>query len=85
MTASAMDLDSIDFLVNQLKVPFIKIGSGDSNNPLVLQKVAKLIEVNAVVSTGMCNANELNWIVQVWLVPIAFFFSKGGEARQRTR
>ena len=92
MTASAMDLDSIDFLVNQLKVPFIKIGSGDSNNPLVLQKVAKLTEVNAVVSTGMCNAKELNWIVQVWLVPIAFFFQKavrrgnvGDEVRLRSK
>ena len=73
MTASAMDLDSIDFLVNQLKVPFIKIGSGDSNNPLVLQKVAKLTEVNAVVSTGMCNAKELNWIVQVWSLSHVFF------------
>ena len=73
MTASAMDLDSIDFLVNQLKVPFIKIGSGDSNNPLVLQKVAKLTEVNAVVSTGMCNAKELNGIVQVWSLSHVFF------------
>ena len=88
MTASAMDVASIDFLVNQLEVPFIKTGSGDSNNPLVLEKVAKLTGVNAVVSTGMCDAKELNWIVQVWSLQILhyrIFFSKHVEASQRTR
>ena len=73
MTASAMDVASIDFLVNQLEVPFIKTGSGDSNNPLVLEKVAKLTGVNAVVSTGMCDAKELNWIVQVWSLQILHY------------
>ena len=39
MTASAMDEVSLDFLVEVLKVPFVKIGSGDANNVLLLEKV----------------------------------------------
>ena len=36
-------------------VPFVKIGSGDVNNCYVLNKIAEMTEVNAVVSTGMAN------------------------------
>ena len=31
-TASAMDIPSANFLLRELKVPFLKVGSGDSNN-----------------------------------------------------
>ena len=41
MTASAMDIPSADFLINDLGVPFIKVGSGDSTNPLLFQHLAK--------------------------------------------
>ena len=33
----------------------MKIGSGDVNNFFVLNKIAEMTEVNAVVSTGMAN------------------------------
>ncbi|XP_044259170.1 sialic acid synthase [Tribolium madens] len=50
-TASAMDLQSLRFLAS-LKVPFIKIGSGDSNN-LLLIKEAAATKIPLVISTGM--------------------------------
>ena len=49
-SASAMDESSLDFLV-QLGVPFIKIGSGDANNFLLLEKVAKT-RLPVIYSTG---------------------------------
>ena len=61
MTASAMDMTSVDFLV-QLGVPFIKIGSGDSNNMLMLEKVAKMKEVVTVISTGMSDMCQVQKI-----------------------
>lgn len=50
-TASAMDPVSFDFIVN-LKVPFVKIGSGESGNVMLLEKAAKAY-VPLVISTGM--------------------------------
>ena len=49
-SASAMDESSLDFLV-QLGVPFVKIGSGDANNFLLLEKVAKT-QLPVIYSTG---------------------------------
>ena len=62
MTASAMDLVSVDVLIDILKVPFIKIGSGDSNNPFLLEKVAKQTDVKAVISTGMSDMEDVQRI-----------------------
>ena len=42
---------SIDFLVN-LGVPFLKVGSGDANNFLLLEKAAKT-NLPIVYSTGI--------------------------------
>ncbi|EEZ97826.1 Sialic acid synthase-like Protein [Tribolium castaneum] len=50
-TASAMDSQSLRFLAS-LNVPFIKIGSGDSNNLLLIQEAAAM-NVPLVISTGM--------------------------------
>ncbi|KAL3278315.1 hypothetical protein HHI36_013646 [Cryptolaemus montrouzieri] len=50
-TASAMDLKSLDFLLN-IDVPFVKIGSGDSNNIELIMKAAQS-EVPIIISTGM--------------------------------
>ncbi|VVC27866.1 Aldolase-type TIM barrel,Antifreeze-like/N-acetylneuraminic acid synthase C-terminal,N- [Cinara cedri] len=50
-TASAMDPVSLDFIV-ALKVPFVKIGSGESGNVMLLEKAAKTY-VPLVISTGM--------------------------------
>lgn len=50
-TASAMDRKSADFLL-QLNVPFIKIGSGDTNNYPLIDHIAKM-KKPIVYSTGM--------------------------------
>lgn len=50
-TASAMDSNSLQFL-KSLKVPFIKIGSGDSNN-FILIKEAAATNIPLIISTGM--------------------------------
>lgn len=49
-SASAMDLKSLEFLV-KLDVPFIKIGSGDANNFLLIEKAATTT-IPLVISTG---------------------------------
>ncbi|OQR67132.1 sialic acid synthase-like [Tropilaelaps mercedesae] len=53
MSASAMDENALDFLV-ELGVPFIKIGSGDSNNPRLVRKAAQT-KIPLIISTGMSN------------------------------
>ncbi|XP_076258459.1 N-acetylneuraminic acid synthase isoform X3 [Rhynchophorus ferrugineus] len=50
-TASAMDPQSLKFL-ELIKVPFIKIGSGDANNLLLIEQAAKT-NIPLVISTGM--------------------------------
>ena len=66
LTASAMDPVSVDVLIDTLKVPFIKIGSGDSNNPILLEKVAKYTNVKAVISTGMSDMGDVRRIYQTF-------------------
>ena len=56
-TASAMDSESARFL-EQLQVPFVKVGSGDSNNLALQVEVARRGRP-MVVSTGMC---EMSWV-----------------------
>ncbi|CAF4790660.1 unnamed protein product [Pieris macdunnoughi] len=62
-TASAMDMVSFDFLVN-LKVPFIKIGSGDSNNLLFLKYAASKM-VPLIISTGMVDKSAVKTIYDI--------------------
>ncbi|CAG9861330.1 unnamed protein product [Phyllotreta striolata] len=66
-TASAMDVNSLDFLIN-LGVPFIKIGSGDANNYLLIEKAARS-GIPLVVSTGMQGwdtVKEIHAIISKW-------------------
>ncbi|XP_017474549.1 PREDICTED: sialic acid synthase [Rhagoletis zephyria] len=56
-------IDSLDFLY-ALNVPFIKIGSGDANNVLLLRKAAKM-EMPLVVSTGMQTTKTIDNIVNI--------------------
>ncbi|KPJ12192.1 Sialic acid synthase, partial [Papilio machaon] len=55
--------ESFDFLLN-LKVPFIKIGSGDSNNLLYI-KYAATKKVPLIVSTGMIEKATVTSIYDI--------------------
>ena len=66
LTASSMDPVSFDILVDDLNVPFVKIGSGDANNPLLLEKVAKRTNINAVISTGMSDIEDVQRIYDLF-------------------
>ena len=56
--ATPFDNDSLDFLVDTLKVDVLKIGSGDLNNYPFLEKVAfKNKEI--ILSTGMSNLSDI--------------------------
>ena len=59
-TASAMDPVSVVFL-DELNVPFIKIGSGDNNNIPMIQTAAQMSRP-LVVSTGMC---DMTWVTHM--------------------
>jgi sialic acid synthase len=50
-TASPMDIPSVDLLVG-MKVPFIKIGSGDTNNYGLIEHIAQT-SIPVILSTGM--------------------------------
>ncbi|XP_024219646.1 sialic acid synthase isoform X2 [Halyomorpha halys] len=59
-SASAMDEISLIFL-KKLNTPFIKIGSGDATNILLLEKAAKTGKP-LIVSTGMCSMEDVDLI-----------------------
>lgn len=50
--------------LNDLKVPFIKIGSGDANNFPLLRKAAKL-DCALIISTGMQKMKTIESIVEI--------------------
>ena len=56
--ATPFDNDSLDFLVDILKVNILKIGSGDLNNYPFLEKVA-LKNKEIILSTGMSNLSDI--------------------------
>ena len=56
--ATPFDNDSLDFLVDTLKVDVLKIGSGDLNNYPFLEKVA-LKDKEIILSTGMSNLSDI--------------------------
>ncbi|XP_058057003.1 sialic acid synthase [Anopheles bellator] len=61
-TASAMDMVSFRELEEQLRVPFIKIGSGDADNVPLLRYAATRTRVPLVVSTGMQSWEQIQRI-----------------------
>ncbi|KAM8703454.1 hypothetical protein ACLKA7_008129 [Drosophila subpalustris] len=58
-----MDERSLDFLAD-LKVPFIKIGSGDANNFPLLIKAASM-KIPLIISTGMQTMSTVDKIVEI--------------------
>lgn len=53
------DKESVDFLINKLNIPLIKVGSGDLTNFPLLNYTAKLGKP-LVLSTGMANLSEID-------------------------
>jgi N,N'-diacetyllegionaminate synthase len=61
--STAFDLESIDW-IKKLKVPFFKVPSGEITNLPYLRKAAIFFS-RFVVSTGMCNINEVESALNV--------------------
>lgn len=52
------DEESLDFLVDELNMPIIKIGSGNAANLGFIKKAIKK-DKPLIISTGMCNMKEI--------------------------
>ena len=71
--STAADSDSLDFLVDTLHVPTIKIGSGEVNNLIFLKQIAAKNKP-MILSTGMATLGEvetaINLIRSVSVAPL---------------
>ena len=56
--SSPFDMDSLDFLLNEMKLPFMKVPSGELTNGPYLLTIARSGS-KAVVSTGMAEMDEI--------------------------
>ena len=55
---TAFDVESLDFIINKLKVKKLKIPSGEiTNGPFILQHALSGLDI--ILSTGMANLNEI--------------------------
>ena len=94
--SSPFDLESADFLINDLKLTNLKLGSGELTNAPLLLKIARH-KVNLILSTGMATLNEIDDALAVLafgychLTPPAnlqqcqSFFKKSVEAKKELR
>ncbi len=62
--SSAFDLDSLEFLINKLKLKIIKIPSGEITNYPYLKKIAST-KRKIILSTGMSNLKEIKLALKV--------------------
>ena len=62
--STPFDKESLDFLIDELKVPVIKIGSGEITN-LPFLKYAARKKIPIILSTGMSNLSEVEEAVNV--------------------
>lgn len=62
--STAFDLESVDFLVKTLKLPLMKIPSGELSNSPFLYYIAKN-KVQLILSTGMANMEEIHQALAV--------------------
>lgn len=67
--STGFDVDSLEFLVEEIKIDLIKIPSGEINNYFLLKKTAEY-NLPTVISTGMCTLEEVE-------ESIAFLLSHG--------
>eukprot|EP00118_Oscarella_pearsei_P026989 m.310628 g.310628 ORF g.310628 m.310628 type:complete len:354 (+) comp53289_c0_seq1:16-1077(+) len=61
--ASGMDQAAADFLLDDLKMPFLKVGSGDTNNLPYLEHVAKK-GAPLIISSGMQTIETMRQVYQ---------------------
>ena len=62
--SSAFDKESLDFIVNKINPPFLKIPSGDiTNGPLLLDHATT--GKNIILSTGMASMDEISHALYV--------------------
>jgi N-acetylneuraminate synthase len=52
------ELTSLNFLIDELDLPIIKVGSGEINNLLYLKQIARK-KRKVILSTGMCNVADV--------------------------
>jgi N-acetylneuraminate synthase len=72
--STPFDIESAQFLINDIKLPFIKISSGDLTNSLLLLKVAKA-KKPVILSTGMATLSEIEYALSV----LAFGYINEGD------
>jgi N-acetylneuraminate synthase len=58
------DKESVDFLINELKIPLIKVGSGDLTNYPLLKYTAGF-DIPIILSTGMATLSEIDEAVRI--------------------
>lgn len=77
--STPFDNDSLDFLVHDMKLETLKIGSGDiTNGPLLLQ--AARTNCKIILSTGMCDLEDVTVALQV----LAFGLLNSKDTPSRT-
>ena len=67
-SASVFNEEQAKFLINDMKVPFIKVASMSLNQPRFLHEIGELVkdtEVPIIISTGMCELEEIINAVQI--------------------
>ena len=79
--STAFDLDSLDFLVNNLSIKTLKIPSGEINNgPLVLAHAQTKCDL--IVSTGMATLDEIEDVLGV--IAFGMLYGKDTKVPSRT-
>ncbi|CAG9836850.1 unnamed protein product [Diabrotica balteata] len=63
LSASAMDMKSLEFLISS-GVPFIKVGSGDANNFILIERAAQS-GLFLIISTGMQSFETVEAIYKI--------------------
>ena len=62
--ASCFDINSCNFLRDNLKINYIKVGSGEITNFILLKHIAKKFDT-VILSTGMSTLDEINKALKI--------------------
>lgn len=72
--STAFDIESLDFLINDLKIKRLKLPSGEiTNSPLVLAHARTGCDL--IVSTGMATLSEIEQVLSV--IAYGYMYSEG--------